>query len=94
MVESLERDLHCSSSDSNASDSEAECVTETDCEEELAQPPNPKQPRKDSGAAKYHMKFNPDWKKEFPFVSGVSWDPRTVYFGLCILSIYIIFSAR
>ena len=44
MVESLERDLHCSSSDSNASDSEAECVTETDCEEELAQPPNPKQP--------------------------------------------------
>ena len=68
MAESLEGDLHCS--DSSASDSEAECVTETDREEELARPPHPKQPRKDSGAAKYRTKF------------------------MCILSIYIIFSAR
>ena len=76
MAESLEGDLHCSRSDSSASDSEAECVTETDREEELARPPHPKQPRKDSGAEKYLTKFNPDWKKEFPFVSGVSQDPH------------------
>ena len=74
MVESLEGDLYCS--DSTASDSEEERFTETDCEEKLARPPHQKRPRKYSGAAKYHTKFNPDWKKEFPFVSGVSQDPH------------------
>ena len=48
--------------------------------EELAGPPEPKQSRKHSGAAMYRTKFNPDWKKEFPFIISVSKDPyRYVY---------------
>jgi len=43
--------------------------------EELTGPPEPKRSRKHSGAATYRTKFNPDWKKEFSFVTSVSKDP-------------------
>ena len=46
----------------------------TDCEE-LAGPPEPKRSRKWQGAATYRTKFNPDWKKEYPFITSVSKDP-------------------
>ena len=39
-------------------------------------PPTPKKakPSKFKGAAKYKTKFNPDWKKEFPFITSVAGD--------------------
>ena len=51
----------------------SEC--DTDREEFTDHPPEPKRSRKHCGAATYRAKFNPDWKKEFSFVTSVSQDP-------------------
>ena len=39
-------------------------------------PPTPKKAKtsKFKGTAKYKTKFNPDWKKEFPFITSVAGD--------------------
>ena len=62
------------------SDSEQESESKSDSEEcdtdqDTSGPPNPKRSRKYSGAATYQTKFNPGWKKEFPFITSVSNDP-------------------
>ena len=45
--------------------------------EDYIRPPESKQSRKPkySGAATYRTKFNPEWKKEFPFIASISKDP-------------------
>lgn len=62
------------------SDSEQESESEADSEEsdtdhETSGPPKPKRSRKYSGVATYQTKFNPSWKKEFPFITSVIKDP-------------------
>ena len=49
---------------------------------ELEGPPTPKKAKvssKFTGAAKYKTKFNPDWKKEFPFITSVASDPYRLH---------------
>ena len=53
--------------------------------EELLGPPELKRSRRHSGAATYRTKFNPDWKKEFPFVTSVSKDPYRYVFNKVLL---------
>ena len=50
--------------------------------EELTGPPEPKRSRKHSGAATYRTNFNPDWKKQFPFVTSVPKDPYRYVYGI------------
>lgn len=45
------------------------------CSEEELSPPKSKHMKKLKGAATYRTKFNPDWKREFTFVSNVHGDP-------------------
>ena len=61
------------------SDSEDSCVI---LESTTEGPPTPKKAKatsKFTGAAKYKTKFNPDWKKEFPFITSVASDPYRLY---------------
>ena len=55
---------------------------------ESVSPPKLKKAKK-SGAAKYRMKFNADWIKEFPFITSVPRGPyglHTVLHNYCICS--------
>ncbi len=38
-------------------------------------PPRSKKAKKLTGAATYRTKFNPEWKREFSFVTSVHGDP-------------------
>lgn len=59
--------VNLSSADSTDSESETESAA--------VRPPDAKKSRKYAGAAKYHTKFQTDWKKEFPFITSVPKDP-------------------
>lgn len=56
----------------SGSDSGSDLDTEGEVE---ACPPKSKKFRKLAGAATYKTKYNPAWKKEFPFITSVSGDP-------------------
>ena len=45
---------------------------ESECE---MSPPRSKKVKKLTGAATYRTKFNPEWKREFSFVTSVHGDP-------------------
>lgn len=66
----LEDDYNSETSSDNDPDSEQEGQTSS-----AIRVPKPKKKRKYSGAATYQTKFNPDWRKEFSFISAVSSDP-------------------
>ena len=80
--------------DSNASDNQPSCsyaISDSDDDScvELAiesiteSPPTPKKAKtsKFKGAVKYKTKFNPDWKKEFPFITSVAGDPYKITYS-------------
>ena len=55
-------------------DPEDSYESDNDDREDFTQAPESKKSRKHSGAATYRTKFNPEWKKEFPFITSVSND--------------------
>lgn len=67
-----ERDSESEQGFESEADSEE---SDTDHDAETSGPPKPKRSRKYSGAATYLTKFNPSWKKEFPFNTCVTKDP-------------------
>ena len=76
----------CSYLDSDSSDHDS-CVEIM----ESTSSPMPKKAKKSkfTGAAKYRMKFNADWIKEFPFITSVPSDPYRLHsflYNCCICS--------
>ena len=76
--------------DSNTSDNQPSCsyaIPDSDddscveLESITESPPTSKKAKtsKFKGAAKYKIKFNPDWKKEFPFITSVAGDPYRLH---------------
>ena len=76
--------------DSNTSDNQPSCSyaisdsNDDSCvelESITESPPTPKKAKRSKfkGAAKYKTKFNPDWKKEFPFITSVAGDPYRLH---------------
>ena len=58
-----------------AVDHASSCESGSDYESERELSPPKSKTRKFSGAASYATKFNPDWKKEFPYITSVPEDP-------------------